>query len=467
MKRLLVLGALLLAAGSARAHFIYLLPDAKNEGLQMVFTDDLGPDKNVPITKIAQTKLFARDQAGQEVPVKVVEDKHHYQVTPAGKGTIDIAGTCTYGVIAKGKNDPFLLVYHPRAILFRGGFDKNFQVQAWDRLPLQIVSVKDQPGIVQVLRQGKPAGACKVHFMYEGSNETVDGMTDAEGRFPIEKEMKKVGWMPQPGKLVSGMARFIDNKSGTLDGKEYKEVRHYATLAFRIPGGEATGRKPAGASSVAFVDSKDDVPADPAATKLLADARAARYVWKDFPGFRADLVVNDDGRVHKGTVEVSAKGKVDLTLEDKDLKTEVRRSIASLVGHRLPGGSYDTPCAFADKVVHHPQGRLLKVLNDEMHSSYRIRDRQILEVNRRMQDFRFTITVLENAWTKDKQCLPTFYVVNSWDLKTGTLKNAISHHHSWTTVGGLQLPETLATVTATPVGLRSQAIRFTGHKLNR
>ena len=42
--------------------------------------------------------------------------------------------------------------------------------------------------------------------------------------------------------------------------------------------------------------------ADPAATKLLADARAARAVWKDFPGFTADLEVNIDGKVVKGTL---------------------------------------------------------------------------------------------------------------------------------------------------------------------
>ena len=39
--------------------------------------------------------------------------------------------------------------------------------------------------------------------------------------------------------------------------------------------------------------------ADPEATKLLADARAARANWDHFPGFKADMEVNIDGKVFR------------------------------------------------------------------------------------------------------------------------------------------------------------------------
>ena len=45
--------------------------------------------------------------------------------------------------------------------------------------------------------------------------------------------------------------------------------------------------------------------ADPAATQLLAEARAARALWQDFPGFSADVEVNLDGQVTASRVEVS------------------------------------------------------------------------------------------------------------------------------------------------------------------
>jgi hypothetical protein len=204
---------------------------------------------------------------------------------------------------------------------------------------------------------------------------------------------------------------------------------------------------------------------DPDASKLLANARAARAVWENFPGFSADLEVNANGMLYKGLVRVDAKGKVNVILDAADLKDSVRRDIASLVAHRLPGGPSDTPCAFTDDPPHHPQGRIIKVLNDELHSSYRIRDRQILEVNRTTGDVRFTITVLENIANKEKQFLPVFYMVNTWDTKTKALKSSVSHHHTWTRIGHFDLPVTVQTVRASAEPLDSRVIRFANHKL--
>ncbi len=45
--------------------------------------------------------------------------------------------------------------------------------------------------------------------------------------------------------------------------------------------------------------------ADPEATKLLADARAARANWDHFPGFHADLEVNVDGKVFHAPLTVT------------------------------------------------------------------------------------------------------------------------------------------------------------------
>lgn len=207
----------------------------------------------------------------------------------------------------------------------------------------------------------------------------------------------------------------------------------------------------------------DTKPAeDPAATKLLAEARAARAVWKDFPGFKADVAVNHNGAVHKGSAQVSDTGKVALTLDaGDDLQKWTRREISSLVTHRLPGETLKTPCAFLDpKDHHHPLGRAVQVLNDELHSSYRIRDRQIIEVNRRTKDARFTITVLENILTPEKQFLPSSYVFDSWDPKTGQLVSAVAEHLTWQRIGSLDLPATLLIVTTTATGRDSRLITF-------
>jgi Protein of unknown function (DUF3386) len=207
---------------------------------------------------------------------------------------------------------------------------------------------------------------------------------------------------------------------------------------------------------------------DPAASKLLADARAARANWEGFTGFSADLEVNVDGKISRGTIDVDHKGKVAISgLDEKDLEAWTKRQMASIVGHRMDSsGDLKTPCAFVAEDQHHPLGRAIQVLNDEFHSSYRIRDKQVIVVNRSMKDIRFTITVMENKLNAEKQYLPSHYVVNSWDLKTNALKSSQSFQHDWTRLGKFDLPATMLLVTATNDGkLEARKLVLTNHKL--
>jgi hypothetical protein len=202
--------------------------------------------------------------------------------------------------------------------------------------------------------------------------------------------------------------------------------------------------------------------ANPAATKLLADAREARALYPNFPGFTADVEINLDGKVSRGRVEVSDKGKVALKLDDNAAETWAKHTLASIVGHRLDNGAAEgeTPCAFVDDDTHHPLGRAIRVLNDEFHSSYRIRDRQVIVVNRHVPGSRFTITVMENILTREKKFLPACYVVNTWDAKTDTLTSSETHHQTWQRVGEFDLPKKTLSVKATAGKLESRGIQL-------
>jgi len=206
---------------------------------------------------------------------------------------------------------------------------------------------------------------------------------------------------------------------------------------------------------------------DPAATRLLAEARAARAEWVNFPGFQADVVVNLEGQIAKGTVTVSSTGDVNLKLDSEDAAKWAKRQLASLVGHRMSdgGGGTATPCAFPDDQAHHPLGRAVQVLNDEFHSSYRIRDNQVIVVNRTTKDARFTITVMENRLNKEKRFLPVSYVVNYWDLKTDSLRSSDTFHQTWKRVGDFDLPVKLDLVTATPSKLEARSLTLSNHQL--
>src|SRR5262249_18346566 len=152
-----------------------------------------------------------------------------------------------------------------------------------------------------------------------------------------------------------------------------------------------------------------------------------------------------------------------------------QRQLKSVIDHRIDNSAdLDTPCAFLDDNAQHPLGRAIQVLNDELHSSYRIRDRQIIEVNRRMKDFRFTITVLENRLTAEKKYLPISFVVNNWDLQTGALRGSTAFHHTWRRVGAFDLPQEVVVVNAGAAEsggaarpLDARTLTLTNHQLPR
>jgi hypothetical protein len=319
--------------------------------------------------------------------------------------------------------------------------------RAWDRLPLEVVAAEGNA--VRVLWHGKPLAGAEVAVLGPGKEKAVEGKTDEDGRF-------RLGDAP-PGPGVYGVrARHVEDKSGEHEGKKYTSVRHYATFTFAVPEGRGsqasagTGAKPA---------------ADPAATRLLADARAARAVWENFPGFSADVEVNVDGKVSRGRVTVDAKGKVALQADDPAAEQWARRVLGSVVAHRMAGGEGETPCAFAGGDADHPLGRAVRVVDDEFDSSYRVRDRQILVVNRTMKDARFTITVLENRLMEGKQYLPVYYVVNYWDAKGGALTRSEAHRQTWERVGRFDLPRAVFVLTAGAGGQEARSLTLSDLRL--
>ena len=250
-----------------------------------------------------------------------------------------------------------------------------------ERLPLEIARAGRTRYLV--LWQGKPLADAEVVIAKPGKEQPETMKSDKDGGFDLIAET--------PG-TYGIRARHIEKKEGEHDGKKYTEVRHYTTLVVK-----ATSKE------------------DPAASKLLADARAARALWKEFPGFSADIEINLDGKISKGTVTVDSNGKAKYEGLSKEAEAWAKPIFGSIVGHRLDGTPRNTPCAFVDEEVNHPMGRRIRVLNDELHSGYRIKDDQILVVDRHVESRKFTISVLENRKNAEGKYLPVSFVVDYWN----------------------------------------------------
>jgi len=424
MKRgLLSLVMLVLLSSMARAHFIWIVPDKDGKAVQVVFSDTPKPDDPKLLPKIAKTEVFARGERDKPVTVKWTEGKDAYQVMVPDAKTA-ITAICNYGVVEKGKGEPFLLKYSATALVRPGlGMDLSPRPDGME-LTASYLPARSEAGeglLIVVGFRGKPLADAEVLLVpAEGETKEVKSNEQGYAPFGLLKDLK-------PG-VYGVRVRHVEAKAGEHDGKKYKEIRHYTTLTFRVADEKAKG-------------AADSPKADPAATKLLAEARAARALWKDFPGFNADIEVNFDGKASKGKVQVSPEGKLKLEGLDKDQEAWTRRELGSIVGHRLDSGSpRDTPCAFTDDVKDHPLGRSIRVLNDELHSSYRVRGKEIVVVNRTMKDRRFTITVLESIANADGKYLTTSFVVDYWNLESGELLRSDAFSQTWTRVGKFNLP---------------------------
>jgi hypothetical protein len=166
MYRVLACCLVLATAGAAGAHFVFIVPDKGGSSAKVVFSDDLSADENVPVTKIAATKLTLR--SGDDKPEALTWKKgdHQYDLKVPGKGVRVVQGTTEFGVLTKGK-ETFLLYYHPRAVI---GAPK--EMKADTELPIEIIPVFDGGKLrLMVASKGKAVADAEGNVLLPGGKK--------------------------------------------------------------------------------------------------------------------------------------------------------------------------------------------------------------------------------------------------------------------------------------------------------
>jgi len=188
--------------------------------------------------------------------------------------------------------------------------------------------------------------------------------------------------------------------------------------------------------------------ADPAAWDLLKAARETREVLPDtVKHISAQLVFNDNGEVKTGTVSYDLQSRAVIKMDglSNEAKAWVEDQVNSVLAHRRNGdfskadGRHPITFAANDKEDKSPLGRRVE-LHDAMKSSYRIRNNQVVEVDRTMADDHFIISVLETTSTTDGKFLPRNFVVNYFDAKTDVIKRSESFTDEYQKIDGIWLP---------------------------
>lgn len=204
----------LFAVGAASGHFPFVVPDDKGESAKVVFSDNLDPDTNVNIEKIANTKLTLREAGGKESALEWKKGDGFYAVNVPGRGDRVVYGVTDYGVLQKGDAKPFRLMYYPKAIIGTAGKPVG------EKLALEVVAEAAQAKVrFQVLAAGKPVAESETTVMLPGG-EKKPVKTDKEGYTPSFEGAGR----------YAVYAKHVDAKPGEHAGKKFDETRHYATL---------------------------------------------------------------------------------------------------------------------------------------------------------------------------------------------------------------------------------------------
>jgi hypothetical protein len=205
----------LFAVAAAHGHFTFVVPDAGGSSAKVIFSDDLNPDMNVNVEKIAATKLTLRDAAGKDSPLDLKKGEGCYLVSLPGGGPRVVFGTTEFGVSQKGDAKPYLLVYYPKALV---GDVPAKAATLGTKLEVVPAGGPGKPRF-RVLTDGKAAAEVEVTVFVPGSAKQMV-KTDKDGLTPAFAANGRYGVF----------ARLTETKAGEHAGKKYEEVRHYATL---------------------------------------------------------------------------------------------------------------------------------------------------------------------------------------------------------------------------------------------
>jgi hypothetical protein len=225
MPRLLAASALLALTSAASAHFPFLVPDGPSTG-KAVFSDHLKPDKDVPVDRLANTKLVViTDGKAAELTWMLDKAANCYTFEVPGSGPRVVVGTTEYGVLQRGDSKPFLLTYYPKAVF--GDLPAPERATAGDKVPLELVPVATGGKLrFKALAGGKSLARADVIVLVPGESTSKAVATDDAGLTP---EFDKPG-------AYGAQVRQIEAKAGDKDGKKYEEVRRYATLVVTLSG---------------------------------------------------------------------------------------------------------------------------------------------------------------------------------------------------------------------------------------
>lgn len=204
------------------------------------------------------------------------------------------------------------------------------------------------------------------------------------------------------------------------------------------------------------------------AHQLLRRAYGVSYRWpQGFEGFRASVYYACDQEHGAASLEVRSPSDIRLgeTLEGTDGR--LGQELASMVSHRwhLAYEEADGRHRLSLDAREHPLGRLVRVKDDGMDSSYRIQGGHISQINREVGGTRFSIHIQERTFIGDGRALPVHFCATYWDTEQERLVRTEIYRDGYIAVGDIHLPLSRRITTAEDSGITTRQILLRDHEL--
>ncbi len=190
---------------------------------------------------------------------------------------------------------------------------------------------------------------------------------------------------------------------------------------------------------------------DPAARLLVKDAHSRMYKWPAAcAGYRAQVTLNDDGRIWQGSVTlVSRKDTtVELSGADPALREWVRERLW-IQGMHLASASFEEGdgkyvLAFdpdEDPALPHPRGRRVLLTGGRLESWYRIKDHLYTQIGRLTPLAERRVNTIERYdQAPDGRLYSSHYVMTYFTLDGQSVVGMESYVNEYLEVSGIWMP---------------------------
>ncbi|MEX0938110.1 MAG: DUF4198 domain-containing protein [Pirellulales bacterium] len=230
--RLVALAALaaVLAVGlwsqPAQAHFVWLkLSSGASPRAEVYFAEMPQVDDPDLLELVLTAKVWQVGTGGDRQELELQKTRDSLSVTPQAPLTESpvVELSQTYGVVQRG-GAVFLLMYHAKAMATPPG--GTAEPVGETRLPLELVPSVSGPLLtVTALWQGRPLPGAQVVVGGPDLQEDFIAATESDGTVKVRI---------REGGTYALRVRHIVPTSGTHEGQDYSEVRHYSTLTVPV-----------------------------------------------------------------------------------------------------------------------------------------------------------------------------------------------------------------------------------------